>query len=132
MARPMKWRKVCCLPESNRFGPLDSPPDAENHVNMTVDEYETIRLIDFEGFTQEECANQMNIARSTVQGIYIKARKKLAESLVNGKVLSIGGGNTGFVKAWETVAVAAAIGIGVEGALQMIRIEVTDYIFRKK
>ena len=94
MARPMKWRKVCCLPESNRFGPLDldSSADVKNHVNMTVDEYETIRLIDLEGFTQEECAKQMNIARSTVQGIYIEARKKLAESLVNGKVLLIEGG----------------------------------------
>jgi predicted DNA-binding protein (UPF0251 family) len=92
MARPMKRRKVCCLPESNRFGPLDSPADTENHVNMTVDEYEAIRLIDLEGFTQEECAKQMNIARSTVQGIYIEARKKLAESLVNGKVLLIEGG----------------------------------------
>ncbi|OFI06323.1 hypothetical protein CLOACE_10960 [Clostridium acetireducens DSM 10703] len=51
MARPVKWRKVCCLPESNKFGPLDSSADAENHVNMTVDEYETIRLIDLEGFT---------------------------------------------------------------------------------
>jgi len=92
MARPIKWRKVCCLPESNKFGPLDSPADAKNQIIMTVDEYETIRLIDLEGFTQEECATQMNIARSTVQGIYIEARKKLAESLVNGKVLSIEGG----------------------------------------
>ncbi len=92
MPRPMKWRKVCCLPESNKFGPLDSPAGAINYVNMTVDEYETIRLIDLEGFTQEECAKQMNVARTTVQGIYIEARKKLAESLVNGKVLLIEGG----------------------------------------
>ncbi len=92
MARPIKWRKVCCLPESNRFGPLDLPEVADNRVVMTVDEYETIRLIDFEGFTQEECAAQMNVARSTVQGIYVSARKKLAESLVYGKVLSIEGG----------------------------------------
>ena len=92
MARPMKRRKVCSLPRNNRFGPLNSPTDKKNHVIMTVDEYETIRLIDLEGFTQEECASQMNIARSTVQGIYIKARKKLAESLVNGKVLLIEGG----------------------------------------
>ena len=92
MARPMKWRKVCCLPKSNRFGPLDLNVDGRNHIRMTVDEYETIRLIDLEGFTQEECANQMNVARTTVQGIYIGARRKLAESLVNGKVLLIEGG----------------------------------------
>ncbi|OPZ33572.1 MAG: hypothetical protein BWY97_00509 [Tenericutes bacterium ADurb.BinA124] len=88
----MKWRRVCCLPECNSFGPLDASTDDKNRINMTVDEYETIRLIDQEGFTQEECAKQMNIARSTVQGIYLGARKKLAESLVKGKVLLIEGG----------------------------------------
>lgn len=92
MARPIKWRKVCCLPESNRFGPLDSNLDDKNYVIMTVDEYETIRLIDLEGFTQEECAQRMNVARTTVQGIYVEARKKVAESLVHGKVLMIEGG----------------------------------------
>jgi len=93
MPRPRKWRKVCCLPESNRFGPLNALINQEHFVIMTVDEYETIRLIDLEGFTQEECAEQMNIARTTVQRIYNDARKKLAESLVNGKVLRIEGGD---------------------------------------
>lgn len=93
MPRPRKWRKVCCLPESNHFGPLDSPIDQDDFVVMSVDEYETIRLIDLEGFTQEESADQMNIARTTVQRIYNDARKKLADTLINGKVLKIEGGD---------------------------------------
>jgi len=92
MARPIKWRKVCSLPESNKFGPLGSVSDDKDYIKMKVDEYETIRLIDLEGLTQEECAIQMDIARTTVQGIYMRARKKLAESLVNCKVLIIEGG----------------------------------------
>ena len=50
MPRPRKWRKVCCLPESNQFGPLNHPNNGDAFVIMTVDEYETIRLIDLEGF----------------------------------------------------------------------------------
>ena len=92
MSRPRKWRKVCCLPQNDFFGPTDCDFSEENTILMTVDEYETIRLIDLEGYTQEECAQQMNIARTTVQGIYNEARKKVAESLVNGKVLCIEGG----------------------------------------
>ena len=92
MARPRKWRRVCYLPESDRFGPLDAPEGEASTVTMTVDEYETIRWIDLEGMTQEECAGQMNIARTTVQGIYNDARKKLAASLVEGKILLISGG----------------------------------------
>lgn len=60
---------------------------------MTVDEYETIRLMDLDGLSQLECANKMNVARTTVQGIYSDARKKIAESLVNGKILRIEGGD---------------------------------------
>lgn len=93
MARPRKWRTVCGLPQINRFGPMSGNRDMFETVIMEVDEYETIRLIDLEGFTQEQCADQMNIARTTIQGIYSEARKKLADSLVNGKMLLIEGGD---------------------------------------
>lgn len=91
-ARPRKWRKVCCLPETNLFGPINSV-HFERQIVMTVEEYETIRLIDLEGLTQEECAERMNVARTTIQRIYRDARIKLAQSLVNGDVLKIDGGD---------------------------------------
>lgn len=92
MARPRKWRQVCCLPESTQFGPLNKILNDELII-MSVDEYETIRLIDHENLNQEECSERMNIARTTVQGIYFNARKKLADSLVSGKRLLIKGGD---------------------------------------
>ena len=53
MARPRKWRKVCCLPSNDEFGPLMANNKgvgfgSEDAVIMSIEEYETIRLIDLE------------------------------------------------------------------------------------
>lgn len=93
MARPRKYRNICGFPANNSFGPLGIEEYENKFIVMPIDQYETIRLIDLEGLTQEECADQMNIARTTVQRIYSEARKNLAESLVKGKVLKIEGGD---------------------------------------
>ncbi len=92
MARPRKRRRVCGLPHHKTFGPLNRI-DANEEIILTVDEYEVIRLIDLEGLEQEECAQRMEIARSTVQRIYVGAKKKIADFLVNGKILKIEGGD---------------------------------------
>ncbi len=93
MSRPRKRRRVCCLPEGDLFGPLNLPIEQGTLITMTVEEYESIRLIDLEGLTQEECAESMGVARTTVQRIYSEARTKLAQSLVNMAVLKIEGGD---------------------------------------
>ena len=91
MPRPVKCRKVCHFPRVLEFLPAHAetqrPP-----ILMTVDEYETIRLIDKEGLSQEACGEWMQVARTTVQKIYDSARKKLAKALVEGAPLHIGGG----------------------------------------
>lgn len=93
MPRPKKHRHVCCMPQSTAFGPVSTVSGGTNTVIMTVEEYETLRLIDYEGLMQEECAERMNVARTTVQRIYNDARKKTAEFLVGGKALLIEGGD---------------------------------------
>lgn len=92
MARPRKCRRVQGMPEHTRFGPTEGAEPGRSVV-LTVDEFETIRLIDFEGFTQAECAEFMNVARTTIQSIYAAARWKLADALVNGVPLRIEGGD---------------------------------------
>ena len=92
MPRPRKWRRVCNLPVNNSFGPLDNSKMIDDCIVMTVDEYETIRLIDLEGLSQEDCGIAMNIGRTTAQRIYNNGKKKLATSLVKGIPLKIEGG----------------------------------------
>ena len=91
MPRPRKWRHVCCLPKHPLYGPLNQaePP---HFVVLRVDEYEVIRLIDFEQLDQEQSAQRMQVARSTVQHMYQSARQKIAEALINGYALRIEGG----------------------------------------
>ena len=91
MARPIKARKICDKPKANVFGPIDD--EKKEFVFLALEEYETIRLIDYNKLTQEECAEFMEVARTTVQKIYEDARQKIADVLVNGKKLKIEGGN---------------------------------------
>ena len=79
MPRPRKCRKVCCLPNNDGFVPVRGGEELTPIV-LNVDEYEAIRLIDREGFSQEQCGEYMHIARTTVQQIYAAARKKLADA----------------------------------------------------
>lgn len=91
MPRPVKRRKVCRLPETPGFDPAGGRGQKPALV-LSVDEYETLRLIDGEGLSQEACGARMEVARTTVQQIYKSARKKLADALVGGLPLRIVGG----------------------------------------
>ena len=91
MPRPQRRRRVCSEPEYTEFLPKGST--GYDVVILFTDEYEAIRLVDFEKKTHEQCALQMDISRTTVTEIYERARFKLADSIVNGKRLVIEGGS---------------------------------------
>jgi len=61
-------------------------------ITITVDEFEALRLADFEGLYQEQAAEKMNVSRQTFGRIIASARKKVAQGLVEGSALKIEGG----------------------------------------
>ncbi len=94
MPRPKRCRRICGYPDYWGFSPegVDSVEKVET-IPLLLDEFETIRLIDYEKMTQEECAVKMGVSRATVAGIYESARFKIADAMVNGKRLRITGGS---------------------------------------
>ena len=91
MPRPQRCRRVCSEPQYSCFEPEGvSNPES---VVLSVDEYEVIRLVDFEKLSHEQCAAIMDISRTTVTEIYERARYKISDCIVNGKQLVISGGN---------------------------------------
>lgn len=59
---------------------------------LTLDEFETIRLVDLEGLYQEDAAKEMRISRATLGRILETAHRKIADALVHGHLLRIEGG----------------------------------------
>ncbi len=90
MARPRKHKRICSLPDTKNYNINVKSKDI---IDITVEEYEAVRLIDYVGLTQQECAKQMQVARSTITAIYDAARYKISDSIINNKQLKVDGGD---------------------------------------
>jgi predicted DNA-binding protein (UPF0251 family) len=75
------------------FKPFGIPMADLEPVILLYEEYESIRLSDYEGLTQEQSAERMNVSRPTFTRIYEKARRTIAQAFVEGKAIFIEGGN---------------------------------------
>lgn len=93
MPRTTKCRNICGFPDYYSFVPEHADSEPIETITLTLDEFETIRLLDYEDLNQEECAARMGVARTTVTAMYESARKKLVGAVVEGKRLCISGGN---------------------------------------
>jgi uncharacterized protein len=89
--RPLKTRYVKANPGVAQFSPRGKP-GRPNEVEITVDEFESLRLIDHKGMKQWQACRYMAISRPTLTRILKKARNKVADAIVNGKIIRIEGG----------------------------------------
>ena len=90
MGRPRKCRCICSKPRVTRFLPENG---GRGCAVIGYDEYEVMRLLDFEYYSQEQCARKMQVSRPTVTRMYEHARHQIADALVNGRELVIRGGD---------------------------------------
>ena len=93
MARPTKWRKIEHIPAIPYFIPSETDIAELPENILKLEELEAIRLKDLEGLEQGECAERMEVSRPTFQRILLSAREKVADSLINGKMIHVEGGN---------------------------------------
>lgn len=92
MPNRRRFRRINTPPSMEGFKPFGVPMRNLESVNLLYEEYESLRLADYENLTQEEAAKEMNISRPTFTRLYDKARKSIAKAFVEGKAIIIQGG----------------------------------------
>ena len=92
MARPKKYRRVCCDPLAFYFKPRGIPMYELEEVILDQDELESLRLSDLLAYSQENAAKEMKVSRATFGRIVESARKKVADAILNGKAVRINKG----------------------------------------
>jgi uncharacterized protein len=100
MARPQKSRKICNPPKMKGFKPFGIPACKADPVVLKLEEYESIKLVNYDRLAQDQAAINMNISRPTFTRIYNRALKQIAKSFVEGKAIVIEGGNYELEKEW--------------------------------
>ena len=86
MARPKKDRFLICKIKCREFVPVGLCVD---YVRLRIDEFEAIKLKDFDGMDQKIAAKRLRISQPTFHRILLSARRKIGDALVNGKEIVI-------------------------------------------
>jgi predicted DNA-binding protein (UPF0251 family) len=96
MSRPQYNRIVNEPPLFSHFKPIGVREQDSKQIALTLDEFEAFRLADQLGYSHALAADEMEISRSTFSRLVEKARKKIADFIILGGVLTISGGSVHF------------------------------------
>ena len=89
--RPKKYRIVKLDPKISQFSPRGRPgrPD---EVELKMDEFEALRLADYQDLSQKEAARSMRISQQSFSRILTRAHKLIAKGITTGSTIRIQGG----------------------------------------
>jgi predicted DNA-binding protein (UPF0251 family) len=100
--RPKRRRILSEPPSVSGFVPEsgDYSSASGDTVVLFFEEYEAIKLADYEQLTQLDASKRMHVSRPTFTRIYDSARKKVAKAFIENKRISIEGGHVEFDADW--------------------------------
>jgi predicted DNA-binding protein (UPF0251 family) len=85
-----RFPKPVIIPNPSKVEKLVPEPKTNaNPILIEPAEVEALRLVDLEGLSQEEAGKEMGVSRGTVWRLLQSARKKVAQSLTEGRPLTI-------------------------------------------
>lgn len=100
--RLKRLRKVLNPPIVKGFKPYgpELHPGEQTPVNLLYEEYEALRLCDYDMFNHHQASLVMGVSRPTYTRIYASAREKIARAFVEGRQIAIEGGKVYFDSDW--------------------------------
>ena len=121
--RPKNIRKVNNMPSVAGFKPIASNICRKDAIFLHFEEYEAIRLCDYEMKTQQEASVSMGVSRPTLSRIYTSARQKIAQALVRGVAIMIEGGVAYTDSEWFHCGVCGFVFNNIKPALKIRKME---------
>ena len=89
--RPRIPRQIADTVTTRCYSPDCCPHEAGITITLLPEEVELLKLIDVDGLEQEEAASVLGVSRRTVWRDLHAARKKVADAIISGKGIEIGG-----------------------------------------
>jgi uncharacterized protein len=101
MPRRRTPRKIVEPPKFKGFGPFGhAGGHQEEEVDLLYEEYEALKLADYDGLSHHQACVLMGISRPTFARIYESARQKIATALVEVKTIRSVYGHVSMDKNW--------------------------------
>jgi len=101
MARTKKNRLIQKAPNFSGFKPFGVQKANACEISLNFEEYEAIKLCDYELLTHAEASALMNISRPTFTRVYESARRKIAKAFVEASIIRFEGGKVVFDTLWH-------------------------------
>jgi len=101
MPRRKRLRKVVAPPGFKGYKPYGNPQQKKQFIELLYEEYEAIKLADYDLLNHLEASRLMGVSRPTFARIYESARRKLAKALVETREIRSVFGNARLEGTWH-------------------------------